>query len=69
MKYLGFWLTVFGIIVIIFPEFLAILIGSFFVFLWINILLMGTAFWSPFWKKPGKTWDDYVKFWKYKIYR
>ena len=69
MKYLGFWLCVFGIIIIIFPEFLAILIGSFFVFLGVNILLMRTAFGSPFWKKSGKTWDDYVKFGKYKIYR
>ncbi len=65
MKYLWIWLTLFGIIVIIFPEFLAILIGSFFVFLWVNIMLMGRTFW--FWAK--KTWEDYVKFGKYKIYR
>ena len=69
MKYLGIILTLFGIIVIIFPEFLAILIWSFFVFLWINILLLGGGFSNPFSQKKSKKWDDYVKFWKYKIYR
>lgn len=69
MKYLGIILTLFGIIVIIFPEFLAILIGSFFVFLGINILLLGGWFTNPFSKRWAKKWSDYVKFWKYKIYR
>ncbi len=60
-----FWLILvaFWIILIIFPEILAYLLGGFFIFLWVNILIFFRNINS---KKSG---ENYVKFWKYKIYR
>ena len=69
MKYLGIIFILFGVIVIVYPEFLAILIGSFFVFMGVNIFLLWGWISNPFIKKSKKKWEDYVKFWKYKIYR
>lgn len=66
MRFLSIFLIVFGVIVIVFPKFLSILIWSFFVFVWVNLGFIGFQFWKAKnkWKK-----EDYVKFWKYKIYR
>lgn len=65
MKIFSIFLIIFWITIIVFPEFLAYLIGWFFIFIWINILLLWTAF--GFAKK--KTDDNFIKFGKYKIYR
>jgi len=56
-------LIMFWVIVILFPSILVFLIGWFFIFLWINILTLGTLV------SKSKTKDEYIKFWKYKIYR
>lgn len=63
MKILPLVLIIFWIILIVFPDIIAYLLGWFFVFIWINMLLLGWMFW----KKENKEW--YVKFGKYKIYR
>ena len=62
MKFFSIFLIIFGVIIIIYPEFLAYLIGWFFVFVWVNLALIWFAF---------KRWikEDYVKFGKYKIFR
>ncbi len=65
MKLFAIFLILFWLIIVIFPEFLAYLIGWFFIFIWINIILVWTVF--SFAKK--KTEDNYIKFGKYKIYR
>ena len=44
MQFFGFFALIFWIIIITFPEFLAYLIGFFFVFLGTNILLAGILF-------------------------
>ena len=62
MKIFAVFLIIFGIIIIVYPEFLAYLIGWFFVFAWINLYLIWFAFNK--WNK-----ENYVKFGKYKIYR
>ncbi len=65
MKIFPIILIVFWLIVITFPEFLAYLIGGFFVFIWLNMLFI----WFAFSKKTKSGEDNYIKFWKYKIYR
>jgi hypothetical protein len=64
MKFLPISFIIFWIIIIAYPEILAYLLGWFFIFMWINMLAF---FWS--FKKKDKSWDSYVKFWNYKIYR
>ena len=56
-------LIIFWVIVILFPSILVFLIGWFFIFLGINILTLVTLV------SKSKTKDEYIKFWKYKIYR
>ncbi|NRH21290.1 hypothetical protein HOO68_04570 [Candidatus Gracilibacteria bacterium] len=54
MQFFGIFALIFGMIIIAFPEFLAYLIGFFFVFLGTNILLAGILY-----KKNGtesKSW-------------
>lgn len=62
----AFWILaiIFGIVIIIFPAILVFLIGGFFIFLGVNILLFFGILKG---KKEGK--EDYIKFGKYKIYR
>jgi len=61
MKTIPISLIIFWIIIIIFPKIIAWLIWWFLIFVWINILIF---------MKVQKKWkDDYVKFWKYKIFR
>lgn len=64
MKPFAIFFILFWIIVIIFPKFLAYLIGGFFVFIWISML----SVWSMFNSKKNKE-ENYIKFGKYKIYR
>lgn len=61
MKTLPVLLIVFWFIIILAPEILAYLIGGFFIFVWLNMLI--------FIKKVKWSKEDYVKFWKYKIFR
>lgn len=60
----------FGVIVIMAPEIIAYLIGGLFLFIGIVMLIsqLGKAG-KPFGKKQDERWDEFVKFWKYKIYR
>lgn len=58
------FLIIFWIIIIIFPELLVYLIWGFFIMIWINILLA-----NVFFIKKAKKDENYIKFWKYKIYR
>lgn len=61
-----FWicLIVFWVIIIAFPAILVFLIWGFFIFLWINLITLGVLA-----SKKPKEWENYVKFWNYKIYR
>lgn len=54
-------LIIFWIIIILAPAILAYLLGWLFVFIWLNILI--------FFGFKKKNNDNYVKFWKYKIFR
>jgi len=63
MKMIPITLILFGIILIVFPEIIAYLIGAFFIFLGINMLFINMAFSK--WNKK----EEYIKFGKYKIYR
>lgn len=68
MKLIPIFLIIFGVIIIAAPEILAYLLGGFFIFLWINGLIL----WGLFSK--AKKWsahhgDNYVQFWKYKIFK
>ncbi|UFX83017.1 hypothetical protein [Candidatus Absconditicoccus praedator] len=54
---------VFGLLIIIFPEFLAYLVGGFFILLGVNILL------GIFFIKKGKKRGDGVRIAGYKIYK
>ena len=64
MKLLGITLIVMWIIIIIFPDILAYLLAVFFLITWINILIASNKMW---WAKKWK--EDYVQFWKYKIFK
>lgn len=64
MKAISIFLITFGVIVIIFPQILSILLGLFFIFLWINILVASKMFKNKKWEG-----ENYIKFGKYKIYR
>lgn len=65
MKLIPIALIIFWIIVIAAPEILAYLLWWFFIFLWINGLILSGIFSKM--KSGGK--ENYVKFGKYKIYR
>lgn len=65
MKFLSIFLIIFWLIIIIYPEFLAFLIGMFFMFIWLNMFLVSIRFW----KWVNQNWDEFVKFWKYVIYK
>lgn len=65
MKIFPILLILFWITVIVFPEFLAYLIGGFFIIVWVNMLWISLMFSS----KMKKWGEDYIKFGKYKIYR
>jgi len=56
-------LIIFWIIIILAPAILAYLIGWFFIFVWLNILIFFK------WIKWKKGSDNYVKFGNYKIFR
>jgi len=66
MKIIPASLIIFGVIIIVFPQILAILLWWFFIFLWINMLFINKILFK------NKKWGDseaYVKFGNYKIFR
>jgi multisubunit Na+/H+ antiporter MnhC subunit len=65
MKFLSIFLMAFGLMVIIYPQFLAYLIGFFFIFVWVNMFLVTMQFGK--WKTNSG--EEFVKFWKYVIYK
>lgn len=60
-----FWiiLIIFGVIIILAPEIIAYLIWGFMIFIGINIVISKYLFFRK------KSWEDYVSFGKYKIYK
>ena len=69
MKFAGIFLSIFGIIIISYPEFLSYIIGGLFLFLGLNIILFKFGMNSI---KSGGNTDErwsFFKFWKYKIYK
>ena len=61
MKTIPLLLIIFWIIIIVFPEIIAYLIGGFLIFIWLNILIFSRMI---------KKWKNkYVKFGDYKIFR
>lgn len=63
MNFFWLFLIIFGVIIILAPEIIAYLLWGFMIFLGINIFISKYVF---FRKKSG---EDYVAFWKYKIYK
>ncbi len=61
MKFFPIILIIFWVIIIMAPEILAYLLGGFFIFVWLNLLL--------FFGFKKKASESYVKFWNYKIFR
>lgn len=61
-----FWiiLVVSGVIIIAYPQIIAYMIWGLLLFFGINILLAKYLFF-----KNTKWWENYVKFWNYKIYK
>ena len=69
MKFIGIFLSLFGIIIILYPQFLAYLIWGFFLFLGLNIILFNLSMNQ---KNSFSNVDErgsFVKIWKYKIYK
>ena len=62
MKLFAIVLITLWVVFIIFPAMIAYLIGWLFIFIWINMLTFFKA-------KKNKSWEDYVKFGNYKIYK
>lgn len=62
----AFWilLVVSWIIIIAFPDIIAYIIGGLLLFFWLNIVFANFLL-----KKNSKSWENYVKFWNYKIYK
>lgn len=65
MKFVSLFLFFFGLIIIIYPQFLAYLIWFFFMFAWLNIFLVT----MKFGKWVNNSWEEFVRFWKYVIYK
>lgn len=62
----AFWLllVISGIIIIVYPQIIAYMIWGLLLFFGLNILFAKYLF-----SKKQKTWENYVKFWNYKIYK
>jgi hypothetical protein len=65
MKFYAIVFIVLGISVIIFPELIWILVWSFFIFVWLNMLFFFNFLNNSKFQKS----DSYVKWWKYKIFK
>lgn len=62
----AFWiiLVVSGIIIIVYPQIIAYILWGLLLFFWLNILFAKFMF-----SKSSKSWENYVKFGNYKIYK
>ena len=69
MSKIWIFLTFFGLIVIIFPEFLAFLIGGFFLFIGLNILFFNLSLNSNIKNSKWSNKEEVFKFGKYTIYK
>lgn len=69
MKFAGIFLVVFWILIINYPEFLSYLIGGFFLFVGLNIVLFNLSLSSMKKKWNSDERWSFFKFWKYKIYK
>ena len=69
MKFAWIFLSLFWIVIILYPQFLAYLIGWFFLFLGLNIILFNFKLGNM--KNKWNTDDrwSFFKIWKYKIYK
>ncbi len=67
MKIYAIIFIVFGALIVIFPDLVWILVWSFFIFIWLNMLVLSSAFKT--WIKDFSNSNDYVKWGKYKIFK
>jgi len=65
MKYSGIGMICVGIIIVIFPQIIAYILGGIFIFLGISTFIFA----NKFGKKKSQDGENYVKFGNYKIYR
>ena len=63
MKTFPVILILIWIVIIVIPEIISYILWWLFIFIWLNMLFIFKGFKSK-WNK-----EEYVKFWKYKIYR
>lgn len=64
MPAFGILLVVSGVIIIAWPEIIAYMIGWLLLFFGLNIIFAKYLF-----NKANKSWENYVKFGKYKIFK
>ena len=69
MKFAWIFMVVFGILIISFPEFLSYLIGGFFLFIGLNIVLFNLGINNMKNKSNSDDRWSFFKIWKYKIYK
>lgn len=62
MKQFSIFLIIFGFVIIIAPEILAYMIGGLFIFIGFSTLFL-------FKTKKNSSWENYVKFGNFKIFR
>lgn len=65
MKLSSIVLIIIGLIIIANPAIIAYILWGLFVFLGASMLFAD----MNFWKKKDSKWEEFVKFWNYKIYR
>ncbi len=68
MKFVWIFLSLFWVLIILYPQFLAYLIGWFFLFLGLNILLFSLKLNNVSSANVDGRWS-FFKIWKYKIYK
>ena len=68
MKTAWIFLSLFWIIVILYPQFLAYLIGGFFLFLWLNLIIFNHKM-NNVWTNNTDERGSFIKIGKYKIYK
>lgn len=69
MSKIWIFLTLFGLIIIIFPEIIAFLLWGFFLFLWLNILFFNLSVKNNINKNKSETRKEVFKFGNYTIYK
>jgi uncharacterized membrane protein YhaH (DUF805 family) len=67
MKFYAVLFIIFWVLVIIFPDLIGILVGSFFIFIWINMLVLWNMFSTK--QNPFGKSNSYTQWGKYKIFK